>query len=160
MSAHTSEAVFLLSSNTPIHDALAAKGLSPSTHLVDAAYVSAGQLVGARERYGIKLLGPTRKDVSWQHRTEGAFGLEAFMVDWDSKRVRCPEGGLSVSLDEDQDKARGRFIKIHFGASDCQTCPSRMRCTRAKTRGRQLSLRTQKGGLDRSVMAVSACSHA
>ena len=140
MSAHTSEAVLLLSSNTPIHDALAAKGLSPSTHLVNAAYISSEQLVGARERYGFPLGGPTRKHVHLQHRTERAFGLEAFTVDWDSKRVRCPEGQMSVSWDEYQDKARGRCIKVHFGLSDCQTCPSRTRCTRAKTRGRQLSL--------------------
>ena len=33
-----------------IHDALAAKELSPSTHLVNADYVSAEQLVGTRER--------------------------------------------------------------------------------------------------------------
>src|SRR5829696_7682963 len=39
----------------PIHEALAAKGLAPSEHLVDAGYVSAEHLVGARERHGIDL---------------------------------------------------------------------------------------------------------
>src|SRR5215204_5658710 len=34
----------------PIHAALAAKGQAPSEHLVDAGYVSAEHLVGARER--------------------------------------------------------------------------------------------------------------
>src|SRR3712207_2384448 len=36
----------------PIHDALAAKGLAPSEHLVDSAYVSAAQFIAARERHG------------------------------------------------------------------------------------------------------------
>jgi hypothetical protein len=128
----------------PIHDALAAKGLTPSTHLVDAAYVSAEQLVGARDRHGIELVGPTRKDVSWQHRAEGAFGIAAFAVDWESKRVRCPEGRLSMAWDEYQDKARGRFIKVRFSPSDCQACRSKARCTRARTQGRQLSLHTRE----------------
>jgi transposase len=127
-----------------IHDALAAKGLSPSTHLVDAGYVSAEQLVRARDRHEIDLVGPTRKNVSWQHRSEEAFGIEAFAVDWDMKRVRCPEGRLSVTWDDYQDKARGRCIKVHFSPTDCQVCPSKARCTRAKTRGRQLSLRTRE----------------
>src|SRR5215213_8833415 len=39
----------------PIHGALAAKGSAPSEHLVDSAYVSAAQLVAARERHGINL---------------------------------------------------------------------------------------------------------
>jgi transposase len=98
----------------PIHAALARKGLTPSAHLVDAAYVSARQLVEARERYGIDLVGPTPQDVSWQHRSEGAFGLEAFTVDWESQRVRCPAGQHSMSWSEYQDKARGHCIKVHF----------------------------------------------
>jgi hypothetical protein len=124
----------------PIHAALARKGLTPSAHLVDAAYVSARQLVEARERYGIDLVGPTPKDVSWQHRREGAFGIEAFTVDWESQRVRCPAGQHSMSWSEYQDKARGHRIKVHFSATACQACPSKPLCTRTKTQGRQLSL--------------------
>ena len=58
----------------PIHAALANKGLAPAEHLVDAGYISAGHLVAARERFGIDLIGPPREDMSWQSRTEGAFG--------------------------------------------------------------------------------------
>jgi transposase len=123
-----------------IHNALATKGLTPSQHLVDAGYVSAEQLVSARERHGIDLVGPTRKDVSWQRRTEGAFGIEAFVVDWESKRVSCPEGKPSMGWDEYSDEARGRVIKVRFSPSDCQACRSKARCTRAKAQGRQLSL--------------------
>ena len=41
-----------------IHDALAAKSLAPSEHLVDSAYVSAGHLVAARTQHDIDLVGP------------------------------------------------------------------------------------------------------
>ena len=81
--------------------------------------------------------------MSWQHRSEAAF-IETFAVDWEMKRVRCPEGRLSVTWDDYQDKARGRCIKVHFSPSECQVCRSKARCTRAKTRGRQLSLRTRE----------------
>src|SRR5215204_4542495 len=54
-----------------IHEALAAKGLAPSEHLVDAGYVSAEHLVGARERHGIDLIGPPRPDQSWQKQVDG-----------------------------------------------------------------------------------------
>ena len=38
-----------------IHDALAARGLAPSEHLVDAGYVSGHHIVAAREHHGIEL---------------------------------------------------------------------------------------------------------
>jgi len=44
----------------PIHAALAAKGLAPSEHLVDSAYVSAEHLIRAQEQHGIDLVGPGR----------------------------------------------------------------------------------------------------
>src|SRR4029453_12409181 len=43
-----------------IHDALATKELTSSTHLVDAGYVSASHLVEAHERHNIDLAGPPR----------------------------------------------------------------------------------------------------
>lgn len=65
-----------------IHDALAAKSLAPSEHLVDSAYVSAGHLVVARTQHGIDLVGPGRPNVSWQGRSGGdAFTLADFTVD-------------------------------------------------------------------------------
>src|SRR3954468_10006258 len=51
-----------------IHEALAAKGLAPSEHLVDSAYVSAEHLVGARERHGINLVGPSGPELAKPRR--------------------------------------------------------------------------------------------
>ena len=75
-----------------IHDALAAKGLAPSEHPACAGHVSGHHIVAARERHGIELVGPPRPDLSWQAQEEDAFRAAGFAVDWESRRVRCPEG--------------------------------------------------------------------
>jgi transposase len=118
-----------------IHEALAAKGLAPSEHLVDAGYVSAEHLVGARERYGIDLIGPARPDQSWQKQVEGAFQATDCVVDWERRRVRCPEGHASTTWGQTRDKASGRsVIRVGFSPAQCQPCPSRPRCTQGISR--------------------------
>ncbi len=130
-----------------IHDALAAKSLAPSEHLVDSAYVSAGHLVTARTQHGIDLVGPGRPNVSWQSRSgDDAFTLADFTVDWDRKAVRCPEGkesGLWIS--SAKHRGQGSIIHVQFRAADCRACPSRARCTRAhsKYQGRVLAVMPQ-----------------
>lgn len=49
----------------PIHEALAGKELLPGTHLVDAGYVDAEQIVNSQTERGLHLLGPVRPDTSW-----------------------------------------------------------------------------------------------
>ena len=130
-----------------IHDALAAKSLAPSEHLVDSAYVSVGHLVAARARHGIDLVGPGRPNVSWQSRSGGdAFTLADFTVDWDREAVRCPKGkesGLWTS--NAKHRGSGSIIHVEFRATDCRPCPSRARCTRARSKykGRVLAVMPQ-----------------
>src|SRR5262249_59814793 len=50
----------------PIHAALAAKGLLPGDHLMDAGDVDAELLVGARFEHGVRLVGPARPGRSRQ----------------------------------------------------------------------------------------------
>ena len=69
-------------STETIHQALVDKGLPPSQHLVDSAYVDADLLVNSRQKHGIIMVGPTRKNPSWQARTEGAYDHYQFDVDW------------------------------------------------------------------------------
>lgn len=130
-----------------IHDALAAKGLAPSEHLVDSAYVSAGHLVTARTQHGIDLVGPGRPNVSWQSRSGGdAFALADFTVDWDRKAVRCPEGKESdLWISNAKHRGPGDIIHVQFRAADCRPCPSRARCTRARSKyqGRVLAVMPQ-----------------
>lgn len=129
----------------PIHGALADKGLLPCEHLVDAGYVSAGHLVQAAQRHGIALIGPGRRDVSWQRRTPGAFQASDFAVAWEERRVRCPEGKESVRWGEFENAARGRYVKVCFKTEDCLACGSRARCTRSAgaSKGRQLLLQSR-----------------
>jgi transposase len=130
-----------------IHDALAAKGLAPSEHLVDSAYVSAAHLVTARTQHGIDLVGPGRPNVSWQSRSGGdAFTLADFTVDWDRKAVRCPEGKKSgLWTSSAKHRGPGSVIHVQFRAADCRPCPSRARCTRARSKyqGRVLAVMPQ-----------------
>jgi transposase len=44
----------------PIHTALAAKGLLPRAHLVDAGYVDAELPVGSQTEHEVRLVGPVR----------------------------------------------------------------------------------------------------
>jgi len=81
----------------PIHDALAGKGLAPSEHLVDTAYVAADHLITARAQHGIDLIGPQHRNMSWQGTVSDAFEVSDFVVDWDRQVVRCPEGKQSAA---------------------------------------------------------------
>ena len=129
-----------------IHDALAAKSLAPSEHLVDSAYVSAGHLVAARTQHGIDLVGPGRPNVSWQSRSGDAFTLADFTVDWDRKAVRCPEDTESgLWINGAKHRGQGSIIHVQFRAADCRACPSRARCTRAQSKyqGRVLAVMPQ-----------------
>lgn len=127
----------------PIHDALAAKGLAPSEHLVDSAYVSAGNLIAARERHGIDLVGPGRRNLSWQSHDGHAFAAVDFAVDWDNRVARCPEGKESAGWFKEADgPGRRGSVRVKFRAADCWICPSRARCTRSRSKhdGRALAL--------------------
>lgn len=90
----------------PMHEALAAKGLLPGKHLVDTGYVDADQLVASARDHGIELIGPTLKDNQWQARTEGAFTVQDFTLDWDGQLATCPAGHTSQSWTADHNQGR------------------------------------------------------
>ena len=89
--------------------ALDERGLSASDHLADAAYISADLLVGAGDRYGVRLVGPPRKDASWQARTDRAYTATDFALDYDRGVATCPEGEESQSWRAYADRGRGRL---------------------------------------------------
>ena len=116
-----------------IHEVLFEAGLAPSEHLVDAASVSAEQLVVATARHGIDLIRPTRSNHSWQRRNAEAIQVTDFTVDWERRSVRCLEGHESTSWGEYRDTANGRpFIRAGFSPGDCRPC--------TRTPSRQLTL--------------------
>jgi len=127
----------------PIHVALAAKGLAPSKHLVDSAYVSADHFIAARKEHGIDLVGPSRRSLSWHSLADDGFAASDFTVDWDRRTARCPEGKESAGWYERLKHAGPRtLIRVQFRAADCRACVSRSRCMRSRSlyQGRALSL--------------------
>jgi len=128
----------------PIHAALAAKGLAPAEHLVDSAYVSAEHLVTARQRHGIDLIGPARPVQNWQTKEKDAFVITDFVVDWERRLARCPEGRESTGWGEYRDRKSGRpYIRANFSPADCQPCPALARCTQSRSRRLTLHPRDQ-----------------
>ena len=117
----------------PIHRALAAKDLLPGKHLVDAGYVDADPLVVSARDHGVDLIGPTPKDNQWQARTEGAFTVQDFTLDWDKQLATCPAGHASQSWTADANQGR-TVMRIRFSTTDSKTCALKPRCTRAPRR--------------------------
>jgi transposase len=128
----------------PIHAALAAKGLLPGDHLLDAGFVDVELLVGSQFEHGVRLVGPMRPDVSWQAQANEGFDIAHFTIDWEAERVTCPEGKTSVLWKPGRDRWGNEVIHAEFARRECQACPSRPRCTRATTEGREMTLRPRE----------------
>lgn len=128
----------------PIHTALAAKGLLPGDHLLDAGYVDVELLVDSRTEHGVRLVGPVRPDVSWQAQADQGFDLSHFVIDWEARQVTCPEGRTSVLWQPGRDRWGNEVIHTEFARRECLACRSRPLCTRAKTEGREMTLRPRE----------------
>jgi transposase len=137
----TSAAVHEVKSTAAIHQALVDKQLPPRDHLVDAAYIDADLLLNSQADYGIRLVGPTRPNARRQANEPGAFTLDQFTIDWEQKRVRCPQGKSSVGWKESSPTKHEQSISVHFQTADCRPCPVRPLCTRAKQPRRKLHFR-------------------
>ncbi len=122
-----------------IHQALVDKALPPDQHLVDAAYIDAEVLISSQQQFGITLVGPGRVDNSWQARTEGAYDRYWFAIDWEQKRVRCPQGKQSQVWKDGADRYGPRILVV-FDPEDCRNCPARSLCTRTKDQPRRLRI--------------------
>jgi transposase len=77
------------------HRDLAARDLLPDVHLVDAGYVSVGQILSAADDHGVALTGPLPPDTSFKAGDDDAFDLTRFRIDYDAHHVVCPNGKTS-----------------------------------------------------------------
>lgn len=125
----------------PIQADLAAKGLLPAQQLVDAGYISAKRILQSKESYTIDLMGPVHVDPSWQARTPGALDVEQFHIDWQQRRVTCPQGQQSSAWSLNQDARGESVVQIFFPTQICQACPVQETCTNAQKTGRSMTLR-------------------
>jgi transposase len=121
-----------MASTARIHERLAAKGLLPSEHFVDSAYVDAGLLVGSRRDYGVSLEGPVRGVASWQARAGQGYEQRHFAIDWERERVTCPQGKASVTWRVRPDEDGSPRVQAVFSRTDCGACAARAVCTPAK----------------------------
>ena len=123
---------------------LTEQGLKPKEHYIDAAYLSANLLVTAKRDDGIEMIGPVTKlqDVSWQAKEKTGYDLSHFQIDWDAKRVICPQGQASTKWVENvKDRTGNAVIHVAFATALCQACSARALCTRSKSAGRNMQLR-------------------
>lgn len=139
----TTAAVHEAQCTAPIHQALGAKDLPPSEHLVDAAYIDAELLVSSSTESGITLRGPARPNPNWQTKVPGAYTVADFTVDWDHRQVHCPQGKAAASWAERVDATGRAYIQVRFHQQDCRTCVVRVLCTQATQAARSLTLHPQ-----------------
>lgn len=96
--------------------------------------MDADLLVTSQKRHGITLVGPTRANNTWQTKVEGAYDLDQFVIDWEQQQVRCPQGHASTAWKEGVDTTGSPLILTYFRRKDCQACPARTLCTKARRR--------------------------
>ena len=123
----------------PIHADLEEAGLLPTEHLMDAGFVRVEHVVESPKQYGVTIVGPTARDSSWQAHTPNAFDKSQFRIDWERQVVTCPVGKQSRYWLADQ-RGTDCLVQVIFDRDGCLSCPARAQCTRAKNRGRVLSL--------------------
>ena len=128
----------------PIHAALAAKGLLPQHHFVDAGYVDTELLLVSQTDYELELVGPIKADPSWQAKTPEAYDISAFSINWATQSVTCPQGHPSRGWTEHKDPHHNRVITVNFSKPICRDCSTRSRCTRSNTYPRSLTLHHQQ----------------
>jgi transposase len=126
-----------------VHQVLAGRGLAPSRHLVDSAYVNAGQILRARTQ-GIDLIGPVHDGYQWQSRDMQAFDTGAFTIDWENLRAICPQGHLNTWSGTTIDRHGKPRVMFTFSMTDCTPCQVRSHCTKAKKAARTLTLRSRE----------------
>lgn len=130
-----------------IQRGLVQRGLCPGQHLVDAGYVRARNLVTSRQDHQIDLVGPIAEDLSWQAKAQQGYDATQFAIDWEARTATCPHGRVSKRWCETYTARRRTMIHITFAPEDCQPCPVRSRCTRAKARALMLQVREEHEAL-------------
>jgi transposase len=127
---------------TPINQALVENELGPAEHYMDSGYASADLVVNAA-RDGIALITPLLGDTSRQARERSGYDKGAFTIDWDSKRVTCPQGRTSDHWNPCRQRDT-QAVVVRFNLGTCRPCPVREQCTSSQRSGRQLTLRSRE----------------
>ena len=132
-----------VTSTAKVHEALASKDLLPDTHIVDKGYTDADLLASSLTKHGIRLVGPVRKNSSWQALAGQGFDASQFQVEWQAKRVTCPRERHSTSWRLTNRYADFERIEVKFAARDYNTCAAKALCTNSAHLPRRLVLQPQ-----------------
>jgi transposase len=125
----------------PIHTALRERELLPAEHLVDAGYVDSARIVESKEQYDVRLVGPLTEDSSWQARAGTGYAAGCFVVDWEARKVTCPQGQTSSIWTETHTGWGKDAIHVGFASATCESCQARVACTKTARGGRALTLK-------------------
>lgn len=124
-----------------IQEQLANRKLLPAEQIVDSGYVTSDHLLSSRTEHHIDLIGPVAEDHSWQAKAGEGFAAAQFVIDWEAKQAKCPQGQKSVVWMERSDRHGHATVQIGFSKPVCAACVRRAECTRSATQPRTLLLR-------------------
>ncbi|WP_344500046.1 transposase, partial [Streptomyces enissocaesilis] len=80
---------------------------------------------------------PAARELSW---------LE-MVIDWDSKRVSCPNGTINTGWREDRSQLGLSVVRAQFSVRDCRPCPVVRDCVpNFRAKGRTITLSTASAG--------------
>ncbi|WP_275561333.1 transposase [Streptomyces sp. 5-6(2022)] len=115
-----------------IHTRLARRGLLPAEHLVDGGYTSLVHLERAEREHQITVSGPLPGNPTRQHRRNEGFDRDDSHIDFDRRRVTCPQGQVSAGWHgpyPTSSPTAAPLIVARFTKGQCHPCPVRTRCT-------------------------------
>jgi transposase len=113
-------------------------------HMVDKGYTDTELLARSMSEHGIQLIGPVRKNSSWQAHAGEGFDASQFHTDWDAKQVMCPQGQRSVTWQPSRKPDGFELIQVKFDRDDCAVCTVRAKCTRSPANPRKLVFQPQE----------------
>jgi len=120
-----------------IHTRLAHRELLPAEHLVDGGYTSLIHLERAAREHQVTVSGPLPGNPTSQHRKNEGFDRDDFHIDFDRRQVTCPRGQVSQGWHgpyPTSSPTAAPLIVARFTENQCQPCPDRPQCTKARAR--------------------------
>jgi transposase len=105
----------------------------PSELYVDAAYISAQQLVQAQAE-GRELIGPAPRGPARDNR----FGVDEFDVQVEQRQATCPGRHLSTQCSRLEEEQTGKVSYRFEWSRHCRSCPLKQQCVSPKQKHRTL----------------------
>jgi hypothetical protein len=79
-----------------------------------------------------------------QHLVGQGYDLHAFVIDWEAKQARCPQGQTSVKWMSGRDVSGDPIMRIGFDTASYRACLARQAYTWAKDAPRRLTVRPKE----------------